>query len=246
MSKNHFKSFDHRSFYFKQTDKKYLSTKQLVQEIVSHPVITQPIADELAEDLLAAGGSKDSGVMYSLSPALFSSLAGMTPQMVLQYEGDAHEVHRDIYNILCHAAEHSLASHNDRERLAALWRDLLRVFFNLPVHYLYPSSPSSVATNSSTTATSSSSNGSLIGGEAWPVGSRVLTIYGSATIISYRAEDNIYCVNLQALGAVQAFIHGAAILGAEQLSPQALSVSFMLSCVTQCADIPSIYNRQLE
>ena len=30
VEKNHYKSFDHRSFYFRQADKKYLSTKQLV------------------------------------------------------------------------------------------------------------------------------------------------------------------------------------------------------------------------
>jgi hypothetical protein len=44
---------------------------------------------------------------------------------------------------MCHAAETTLNSSADKERLAALWRDLLRVFFNIPVHYLYtPTVPS--------------------------------------------------------------------------------------------------------
>ncbi len=36
---------------------------------------------------------------------------------------------------------------NDRERIASLWRDLLRVFFNMPVHFLYGGSTSSADTS---------------------------------------------------------------------------------------------------
>lgn len=53
---------------------------------------------------------------------------------------------RDIYRIVCHAAETHLHPASDRERLAALWRDLLRVFFNIPGHYLYPTTTAAAAT----------------------------------------------------------------------------------------------------
>jgi hypothetical protein len=35
VERNHARSFDHRSFYFRQQDKKYMSTKQLVSEITA-------------------------------------------------------------------------------------------------------------------------------------------------------------------------------------------------------------------
>ena len=35
--------------------------------------------------------------------------------------------HRDVYRVLCHAAECLVSSPTDKERLPAMWRDLLRV-----------------------------------------------------------------------------------------------------------------------
>jgi hypothetical protein len=44
------------------------------------------------------------------------------------------------YAMLCHpshAAEMSSMPSGDKERVSALWRDFIRVFFDLPVHFLY-------------------------------------------------------------------------------------------------------------
>lgn len=200
LDKNHYKSFDHRSFYYRQHDKKYLSTKQLVNEI-SAPL--DPNASR--EDRSIAGISNNIDEQYA------SLMAGIAPQLVLRYDHDSHLIHRDIYRIVCHAAETTIASVNDRERLAALWRDLIRVFFNVPSHYLY-----------STTSASSNANHDAfhpVSSEAWLPNTKVITAFGSGIVESYRESDGIYCVRL-AFG--KAFLSASSIYGAEQLPPQAL------------------------
>jgi paired amphipathic helix protein Sin3a len=211
VEKNHYKSFDHRSFYFRQTDKKFLSTKPLVQEIVT------AAANQ-------AGGSSSSvkgvpaedqglGLNFAISPEFTELLAGMTPHLVLDYDHDAHLLHRDVYRLVCHAAETTLQNVSDRERVAALWRDLIRAFFNLPPHYLYsPSNLDGMNNNLGVT----------VAAEAWPRNSRVLTTYGSGKIISYREEDGMYEVEL---GFGKAFLGASAIFGMEQLPDAALYVS---------------------
>jgi hypothetical protein len=68
----------------------------------------------------------------------------MTPQLALRYENSDQIALRDVYRILCHVTEVSTSLSNyDRERISALWRDLLRVFFNMPVHFCYSSNASS-------------------------------------------------------------------------------------------------------
>jgi hypothetical protein len=141
----------------------------------------------------------------------------MQPQMVLTYSHDSHLLHRDIYRILCHAAETALHSSSDRERLAALWRDLIRVFFNIPAHYLYPSSVS----------TGPALPGQLVAGEAYSVNTKVITSYGSGVVLRYRERDDMYEIKL-ALG--KAFLLSNVVFGAEQLSPQALFVSIAMIC----------------
>lgn len=156
VEKNFHKSFDHRSFYFRQQDKKYLSTRQFVSDlalplntVVANAAATVPtaaIASSGASTVSCSvvppppievsdpSGARDSdssgpapGVSYNIAKELEPYLAGMKPNLVLDYDNDAHLIHRDIYRIMCHAAEHTLSSSSDKERLAALWRDLLRV-----------------------------------------------------------------------------------------------------------------------
>ena len=57
-----------------------------------------------------------------ISPLLPSShlLPFTPPSTPLTY-------HRDVYRVLCHAAECLVSSSTEKERLPALWRDLLRV-----------------------------------------------------------------------------------------------------------------------
>ncbi len=283
LDKNHYKSFDHRSFYFKQHDRKYLSTKQLVQEVqlaVNSPngVIPPPapVVPSLTDALTAAAASiapsssalsgsvavtapstsnnagadiyysfgegeneylsiaRDSGLVPEDTPAttadvesnVTTNTTGNPPGvMVLRYEHDSHFLHREIYRIVCHAAEtHTLSpalTMSDRERISALWRDLLRMFFNIPTHYMY--NPTSAVNTSTST---SYSIPKPIAAEAWSNGTRVLTTLGSGTVMSYREEDGIYTVKLLGFGAI-AYLNAASIIGAEQLPPSAIYVSYL-------------------
>jgi hypothetical protein len=98
--------------------------------------------------------------------------------------------------------------------LSALWRDLNRVFFNIPIHYLYENS-----TNSKSGFNAFQHDHSKV--VLWPVNTKVLTYLGSGVVVKYRATDNIYVVKLT-YGI--AYVTAETILGAEQLSTQALSV----------------------
>jgi len=242
VEKNHYRSFDHRSFYFRQQDRKYMSTKQLVQEITQlsspHAATVQVEDPNTVSVSMGVGGVMDefgdadmTGVSHGVPQDKECLLAGMTPHIVLTYDHDADLVHRDIYRIMCHAAETTLSSNNDKERLAALWRDLLRVFFNIPLHYLYPTSPvqevpvEAVEVEGEMAVDTPIAVGvprqRLHPSEAWAPGTRVVSMYGSAEVLSYRDSDGMYCIQL-AFGT--AYVSPATIYGSEQLTAGALYV----------------------
>jgi paired amphipathic helix protein Sin3a len=131
MVKNYEKSFDHRSFYFRQQDKRVVQQRCLVGEIkaamdATNGVVTEPVGD-------AANSHSDDlklpEVFKTVSPELAPLLRDMTPHLVLRYDLQEYSVHRDIYRLLCHAVEHSISNQLDKERIPSLWRDLLRVIF---------------------------------------------------------------------------------------------------------------------
>lgn len=250
VEKNHIRSFDHRSFYFRQQDKKYMSTRQLVTEITalaspqSAGSSSGPANSSANNDANAAfEDSENTGLFPKVTADAEGLLAGMAPHIVLNYDNDAHLVHRDIYRIMCHAAETTLTSSVDKERLAALWRDLLRVFFNIPVHYLYSAAPGvPPSATASSTASASSVNGDTVSdtsamnvdvapvpaaayklsaADAWPAHTKVITTYGSGEVLGYREEDGMYSVRLP-FGI--AFLSPSSVHGSEQLSSNALYV----------------------
>jgi paired amphipathic helix protein Sin3a len=236
LCRNHAKSFDHRSFYFKQQDKKYLSTKQLVADLTGRAACAWegqehvqcattgaaktpvPAAPSANEDIYSAG------LATTVPAAVQPGLQGLLPQLLLVYEHDCAALHQDIYALLIHAAEHTLpaAAHNDKERVAALYRDLLRVFFQLPTHFLYPQHAGAAAAGG---AAGSAGDCALPQEESFPIGSRVLTHFGSGTVLAYRpsvpaaAAEGMYSVQL-AYGT--AHLAASCVLGAEELSLQAL------------------------
>mmetsp|Transcript_14329 Transcript_14329/g.12963 ORF Transcript_14329/g.12963 Transcript_14329/m.12963 type:complete len:106 (+) Transcript_14329:253-570(+) len=61
--------------------------------------------------------------------------------------------------------------------------------------------------------------------EAWSIGTKVLTIYGSGIIHSFRSLDAMYAVQL-AFGL--AYLKANSIIGAEELSNQALLTGLLL------------------
>ncbi|KAH7532571.1 hypothetical protein FEM48_Zijuj04G0034500 [Ziziphus jujuba var. spinosa] len=78
-AKNHFKSLDHRSFYFKQQDSKNLSSKSLVTEI-----------KELKEQK-----QKENGFLFTVAAGNRQSIA---PH--LEYEYTDMSIHEDLYKLV--------------------------------------------------------------------------------------------------------------------------------------------------
>ena len=145
-------------------------------------------------------------------------------------------------------------ANSDKERISFLWRDLLRVFLNLPVHYLY--GDKAVGSFSTAKAKSAANpgqddmdvegdtknesaaaarlalppamKGPLVSSdsvpveeaEAWTVGTRILTVYGTGVVRAFRQADSMYSIGLS-FGT--AFVTASSIIGAEELSESALS-----------------------
>ena len=231
IEKNYERSFDHQALSFKLHDKRFYSAKNLVNDVKGGN-------NEMEQYLL----QNAPGIAYDVVPALEGTLAGMTPHLSLQYDASNLGALRDIYRVVCHAMECSGMNVNDKERIASLWRDLLRVFFNMPVHFLYDNAVSSgvtcvpAAENSSTISTGTAAAAGNQQGtvnpvnmniesipidpnEAYQVGTKVLTLYGSGTVLHFRTSDNTYQVQLPyGVG----YLRPSIIIGAEQLSINAL------------------------
>ena len=214
LDRNYEKSFDHRSFYFRQQDRRFYSPRHLVGDIkvragVSAPPVNNPAALEAEEELL-----QSMGVIYYLHPSL-TAVTSLPFHLVLNFDmlepstsqpsRHHHVIHKDVYRVLCYATECAGLSGGEKERVVALWRDFLKVFFNMPVHYLLQG-----------TDYDERSDQKL---QAWTVGTRVLCVYGAGEILEYRPSDGIYSVRLP-YGT--AFLSCSSIIGAEQLPPQAL------------------------
>jgi hypothetical protein len=120
------------------------------------------------------------------------------------------------------------------------------VFFNVPVHYLYtpavPNTSGATATAAAAAALATASADSdsmnvdpisvpavpsaaykLSASDAWPAHTKVITTYGQGEVLGYRETDGMYAVKLP-FGV--GYLAPSAIYGSEQLSANALYVSF--------------------
>ncbi|CAF2133669.1 paired amphipathic helix protein Sin3-like 5 [Brassica napus] len=108
-AKNHHKSLDHRSFYFKQQDSKNLSTKGLVAEI-------KDISDRKhKEDPLHA-------IAVGIRPSF-------TPDLEFSYSDT--QVHADLYQLIKYYCEEICASEQS-DKVMKLWVTFLEPIFGVP------------------------------------------------------------------------------------------------------------------
>ncbi|KAF8091961.1 hypothetical protein N665_0430s0001, partial [Sinapis alba] len=108
-AKNHHKSLDHRSFYFKQQDSKSLSTKGLVAEI-------KDISDRKhKEDPLHA-------IAVGTKPSF-------TPDLEFSYSDT--QVHADLYQLIKYYCEEICASEQS-DKVMKLWVAFLEPMFGVP------------------------------------------------------------------------------------------------------------------
>jgi paired amphipathic helix protein Sin3a len=108
-AKNHHKSLDHRSFYFKQQDSKNLSTKGLVAEI-------KDISERKhKEDLLRA-------IAVGTKPSF-------TPDVEFIYTDT--KVHTDLYKLIKYYCEEICATEQS-DKVMKLWVTFLEPMFGVP------------------------------------------------------------------------------------------------------------------
>ncbi|WJX65521.1 hypothetical protein P8452_50176 [Trifolium repens] len=101
-SKNHYKSLDHRSFYFKQQDSKNLSTKSLVTEIKEIKEKQQK-EDDIVQSIAA-------GAKHPLIPHLEFDFS----------DADA-DIHEDLYKLVRYSCEEVFSSKELFNKIMRLW-----------------------------------------------------------------------------------------------------------------------------
>lgn len=109
---NYQKSLDHRSFYFKQSDKKSLAPRAMMQEI-----------REVNEKR-----KHDEQFLRSLSAAYRSEALA---QADLVYDYSHRQVHQDCYRVIKTAIEEMVSPDDAKEQIVDLWMQLVEPFFEL-------------------------------------------------------------------------------------------------------------------
>ncbi|CAA2958732.1 paired amphipathic helix Sin3-like 2 isoform X1 [Olea europaea subsp. europaea] len=103
-SKNHYKSLDHRSFYFRQQDSKNLSTKSLVAEIKD----------------VKEKNQKEDDVLISIAAG---SRHFISPNLEFQY-ADV-DVHEDVYKIVKYSCEEVCSTKEQLNKVLRFWTSFL-------------------------------------------------------------------------------------------------------------------------
>ncbi|XAR51803.1 hypothetical protein NMG60_11006541 [Bertholletia excelsa] len=103
-AKNHYKSLDHRSFYFKQQDSKNLSTKSLVAEI-----------KEIKEKML-----KVDDVVLAIAAG---SRHPIIPNLEFEYSDSG--IHEDLYNLIKYSCEEVCTTKEQLNKVMKLWTTFL-------------------------------------------------------------------------------------------------------------------------
>ncbi|XP_028778645.1 paired amphipathic helix protein Sin3-like 2 isoform X2 [Neltuma alba] len=110
-AKNHYKSLDHRSFYFKQQDSKNLSTKSLVAEIKEKKAKQQKEYDIL--HAIAAGNRQP-----------------LIPHLEFEYSDGG--IHEDLYKLIRYSCEEVFSSKDMSNKIMRLWTTFLELILGVP------------------------------------------------------------------------------------------------------------------
>ncbi|KAA8530290.1 hypothetical protein F0562_004999 [Nyssa sinensis] len=110
-ARNHYKSLDHRSFYFKQQDSKNLSTKSLVAEIKEIKEKRQEEDDVL---LAIAAGSR-----HTIIPNL-------------EFEYSDTNIHEDLYKLVKYSCEEVCTTKEQLNKVMRLWNSFLEPMLGVP------------------------------------------------------------------------------------------------------------------
>lgn len=228
VDRNYEKSFDHRSFYFRQQDRRNYSAKHLVADVKGTAVESGLSLAEMNLPSVLSRSSCDDATKATTPLAQKPDAS-----LFLQFPMSDFTVHKAIFQLLCYAAEFGSMSFTDKEKVPAIFRDWLRIFFQFPVHFFQSGTASDSDAWSAFGANPALKLGSSLVASAdlanWPEGTHVVTQYGPGRIEKFRSHDSTYEISL-AFG--KAYMKSSAILGADELMPPAFPVCVfvILSC----------------
>ncbi|GAB2299874.1 hypothetical protein Dimus_033925 [Dionaea muscipula] len=110
-AKNHYKSLDHRSFYFKQQDSKNLSLKSLVAEI-----------KEIKENL-----QKEDDVLLAIAAG---NKRPLFPHLSLEYTD--FDIHEDLYKLVKFSSQELCNTKEQCNKIMKLWTTFLEPMLGVP------------------------------------------------------------------------------------------------------------------
>ncbi len=169
MEKNYQKSLDHRSFYFKQGDRKLLSLKSLVSEIrdiasKDDPTKTRKIADAAIhsymatyEDSLLAQQSAQSSdqqfrsISKDQTPMSSSHAASLKTDENFVLQFDNLEMHYHAWSIISVVMAKE-SSKDECDKFSAFWEQIIHPLFCLPSSWLGEYSNGATTTSSADAA----------------------------------------------------------------------------------------------
>ncbi|KAK6913176.1 Paired amphipathic helix [Dillenia turbinata] len=110
-AKNHYKSLDHRSFYFKQQDSKNLSIKSLLAEI-------KEIKEQKQQE----------------DDVLLAIAAGKRQRMVPNFEFEYSEIgiHEDLYKIVEYSCQEMCSTKEQFNKVIRIWTTFMEPMFGVP------------------------------------------------------------------------------------------------------------------
>ncbi|GMH04285.1 hypothetical protein Nepgr_006124 [Nepenthes gracilis] len=112
-AKNHYKSLDHRSFYFKQQDSKTLGTKSLVAEI-----------KEIKENM-----QKEDDVLLAIAAG---NKRPLVPHMEFEYSDT--DINEDLYKLIKYSCEEVCATKEQLGKVMRLWTTFLEPMLGFLSH----------------------------------------------------------------------------------------------------------------
>lgn len=179
---NYQKSLDHRSFYFRQADKKLTGTRALVSELL-HAAL------DLPPDL-----KHKKTMVLKVSPEVpaMPKVYKPPPHLKFSYPGGCDFAHRDAFRLIMFAVEKSQLSPSDKERAGRMWRDFLGPFFGLCSSWLYSDAKLDKVPESASMAI--------------PPGALVATTFGEGVVEDY--SDGKYKIKLK---YAMAYLHPTAV-----------------------------------
>ncbi|RAL40892.1 hypothetical protein DM860_008590 [Cuscuta australis] len=194
-AKNHYKSLDHRSFYFKQQDSKNLSTKALVAEIKEIKEKNQR-EDDVAHAIAA-------GNRHPICPNI-------------EFEYSDHEIHEDLYKLIKYSCEEVCSTKDQANKVMRLWTTFLEPMLGVQSH-----SHGSEANGNDASSLKhhhhlfKSSNGTHIGeSEGSPRNEAVLTNFMQPKVICNDGDANTSPQRMHSI-KTDALAHGAGLTNSD-------------------------------